>query len=216
MRAIVSQSGPSLDLRRVMDDGKVLVVNVSKGRVGEDQSALLGALLVTAIQQAAMTRAEILESDRRDFCLYIDEFQNFVTSSFESILSEARKYRLNLTVSHQYLAQLDEFTASAIAGNVGSIVAFAVGSEDAEWLATAMAKFPGQLTPQDLTNLPKYTAYARLLVDGMPAAPCSLATLPPPEAVEERYEIVVRSSQRRCARAVRDVRAEVAWELSMS
>lgn len=216
VRAIVSQEGPSLDLRQVMDEGKVLIVNLSKRRVGEDQSALLGAFLVTAIQQAAMTRAEIPESDRRDFYLYIDEFQNFTTGSFAAILSEARKYRLNLTIANQYLAQLDEVIANAIAGNVGSIIAFAVGSDDAEWLATTMAKFPGQLTPQDLTNLPRYTAYARLLVDGMPAAPCSLATLPPPESVEDRYEIVVRSSQRHYARAVRQVHAEVERQLSIS
>lgn len=197
VRAIVSREGRSLNLRQVMDEGKVLIVNLSKGRVGEDNAALLGAFIVTAIQQAAMTRAELLEEDRRDFYLYIDEFQNFLTSSFDSILSEARKYRLNLTVSHQYRAQIDEATAAAIGGNVGSIISFAVGSEDAEWLSSAMCRHPGELQPADLINLQRHTAYARILVDGMPAGPMSIATLPPPSIGEDRYEIVAQCSRRR-------------------
>lgn len=202
IRAIVSQAGPSLDLRQVMDEGKVLIVNLSKGRLGEDNAALLGAFLVTSIQQAAMTRADVPEDERRDFYLYIDEFQNFITTSFESILSEARKYRLNLTVSHQYRAQLNEATASAIAGNVGSIIAFAVGNEDAEWLATAIAKYPGQLTAADMTNLPRYTAYAKLLIDGMPSDPFSIRTLPPTAITEDRLSIVVEQSRRQHARPI--------------
>jgi hypothetical protein len=166
MRAIVSQPGKSLDLRQVMDEGKVLIVNLSKGRIGEDNATLLGALLVTSIQQAAMTRADIRKgsgcekmglapsrndenpgksavakvpvpifftaSERRDFFLVVDEFQNFTTGSFASVLSEARKFRLSLIVAHQYLAQLNDETADAVWGNVGSIVAFQVGSDDAE------------------------------------------------------------------------------------
>jgi hypothetical protein len=197
VRAIVSHDGASLDLRRLMDEGKVLIVNLSKGRVGEDNAALLGAFLVTAIQQAAMTRADIPEEERRDFFLYIDEFQNFLTSSFDTILSEARKYRLNLTVSHQYREQLDDSTAAAIAGNIGSIISFAVGSDDAEWLANAMCKYPGELAAADLTNLPRFTAYARLLCNGMPTRPFSMTTLPPPLVTEDRTASVVNSSQRR-------------------
>ena len=178
IRNIVSQPGRSLDLRKVMDDGKILIVNLSKGRLGEDNSTLLGALLVTSIQQAAMTRADIPELDRRDFSLYVDEFQNFTTGSFASVLSEARKYRLSLIVAHQYLSQLDEQTANAVFGNVGSIIAFQVGSDDAVRLAEQMSKHPGQLTPENLTGLPKYTAYMRLLIDGMPSGPFSMGTMP--------------------------------------
>ena len=162
-----------------MDDGKILIVNLSKGRLGEDNSTLLGALLVTSIQQAAMTRADIPESDRRDFSLYVDEFQNFTTGSFASVLSEARKYRLSLIVAHQYLSQLDDQTANAVFGNVGSIIAFQVGTDDAVRLAEQMSKHSGQLTPENLTGLPKYTAYTRLLIDGMPSGPFSMGTMPP-------------------------------------
>ena len=199
IRAIVSQPGRSLDLREVMDNGQVLIVNLSKGRLGEDNSTLLGALLVTSIQQAAMTRADIPEADRRDFSLYVDEFQNFTTGSFASVLSEARKYRLSLIVAHQYLTQLDEPTADAVFGNVGSMIAFQVGSDDAERLAAQMSKHPGQLTPENLTGLPKYTAYTRLLIDGMPSSPFSMMTLPPSnvEADSKRAEIIRRVMSRR-------------------
>jgi len=196
MRAIVSQADRSLNLREIMDQSKVLIVNLSKGRVGEDNATLLGAFLVTAIQQAAMTRADVPEEQRFDFHLYIDEFQNFTTSSFASILSEARKYRLNLTIAHQYLKQLDDSTADAVFGNVGSIIAFQVGADDAEVLAEQLSKHPGQLKSQDLTNLPKYTAYARLLIDGMPSNPFSMQTISPPVIIEDRFSIVCERSRR--------------------
>ncbi|MFO0905817.1 MAG: type IV secretion system DNA-binding domain-containing protein [Pirellulales bacterium] len=213
VRAIVSQSGRSLDLRWIMDEGKILIANLSKGKVGEDNSSLLGAFLVTAIQQAAMTRADVPESERRDFYLAIDEFQNFVTTSFETILSEARKYRLNLTVSHQYLAQLNEATAAAIAGNIGTIVSFAVGSDDAEWLARAINSSAGQLQPADLTNLPKYTAYIRMLLDGLTTPPFSMRTLAPPPVSDDRRMIVTQSSRRQFSRPLAAVRQQVNREL---
>lgn len=198
IRAIVSAPGEGLDLRAVMDEGKVLIVNLSKGRMGEDNSMLLGAFLVTSIQQAAMARADEPEASRRDFFLYVDEFQNFTTGSFASVLSEARKFHLSLIVAHQYLAQLNEETASAVWGNVGSIVAFQVGSNDAESLARQLGKFPGQIAPENLTGLPKYTAYSRLLIDGMPSNPFSMETLPPSAAFDPgRAEIVRRVSRRR-------------------
>ena len=175
---------------------------LSKGRVGEDNSTLLGAFIVTAIQQAAMTRADVPEDHRRDFFLYVDEFQNFITTgSFASVLSEARKFRLSLTVAHQYLGQLDEETASAVWGNVGSVVAFQVGSDDAETLAMQLSKFPGQVGPEQLAGLPKYTAYARLLIDGLPSSPFSLQTLAPPSQAFDagRAEIIRGLSRRRFA-----------------
>jgi hypothetical protein len=200
IRAIVTHPRPALDFRRIMDDGKVLIVNLSKGRLGEDNSTLLGALLVTSIQQAAMTRADIPEQDRRDFALYVDEFQNFTTGSFASMLSEARKFRLSLVCAHQYLTQLTPETSDAVFGNVGSIVAFQVGSDDAVKLAEQLGKYPGQIAPENLTGLPKYTAYVRLLIDGMPSKPFSIRTLPPATpASPERAEIIRRVSQRRFA-----------------
>ncbi|MBC7817314.1 MAG: type IV secretory system conjugative DNA transfer family protein, partial [Planctomycetaceae bacterium] len=212
MRAIVSQPERSLNLREIMDQGKVLIVNLSKGRVGEDNATLLGAFLVTAIQQAAMTRADITEADRRDFYLYIDEFQNFTTSSFASILSEARKYRLSLTIAHQYLKQLDEATSDAVFGNVGSIVAFQVGADDAEPLAEQLSKHPGQLTSQDLTNLSRYTAYARLLIDGMPSNPFSMQSLAPPAVSDDRLAIVSERSRREHAQAFAQIHAAIAGQ----
>lgn len=213
VRAIVSQTDHTLDLRRIMDDGKILVVNLSKGRVGEDNSAMLGALLVSSIQEAAMRRADTPEKDRRQFSLFVDEFQNFTTGSFATILSEARKYGLNLTVSHQYFRQLDEETANAVTGNVGTLIAFAVGSDDAEWLAAAMSKAPGQLLPHDLTNLPRYTACVRLLMDGIPSAPFTIRTLPPPVSAGDRREVVRRQSQRQHARPLAEVLERVDRDL---
>lgn len=197
LRAIVAQGGKSLDLRRVMDNGHVLLVNLSKGRTGEDNATLLGALLVTAIQQAALSRADVAETDRRDFCLYVDEFQSFTTGAFATILSEARKFRLSLTMAHQYIGQLDEQTAEAVFGNVGSMIVFQVGSEDAELLAPQLSKFPGQVRPQDLTNLPKYTAYARLLIDGQPSPPFSMETIPRSAPSSPGRQTVVRQASRR-------------------
>lgn len=212
MRAIVSQPDRSLNLREIMDQGKVLIVNLSKGRVGEDNAALLGAFLVTAIQQAAMTRANVAEAERRDFHLYIDEFQNFTTSSFAAILSEARKYRLNLTIAHQYLKQLDDETADAVFGNVGSIVSFQVGTDDADVLAEQLSKHAGQLTPQDLTNLPKYTAYCRLLIDGLPSNPFSMQTEAPAKVTDDRLDVVSQRSRREHAQAFAEIQAAIAGQ----
>jgi hypothetical protein len=183
-----------------MDQGRIVIANLSKGRLGEDNANLLGALLVTTIQQAAMSRADIPEGDRRDFYLYIDEFQNFSTGAFAHILSEARKYRLNMTIAHQYTRQLDEHTADAVFGNVGSMIVFQVGSDDAEVLAKQLRKHESQLRPEDLTNLPKYNAYVRLLQNGMPEQPFSMVTLQPPPIADDRSAIVRRVSNARYAR----------------
>jgi hypothetical protein len=208
LRAIVGQSRSSLDLRRVMDDGQILIVNLSKGRIGEDGSTLLGSLLVSGIQLAAMSRADVPEKQRRDFSLYVDEFQNFATDSFATILSEARKYRLSLILANQYLAQMEEATAAAVFGNVGSLLVFQVGATDAEALAEQLG---GDATPQDLMALPKYRAYARLLVDGMPSRPFSIETLPPPRHNEDRMrsEIIRRTSRHRYTRPAAQVEAEI-------
>jgi hypothetical protein len=198
LRAIVGQPRNMLPLRRIMDEGRVLIVNLSKGRMGEDASALLGMLLVTGVQLAAMSRADIPEAERRDCHLYVDEFQNFATSSFATILSEARKFRLALTVSNQYLEQLDESLRAAVFGNIGSLLTFQVGGRDAEELSLQLG---GDVTTADLMSLPKYTAYLRLLIDGMPSRPFSLETLPPPPPLRDshRIDVLRRLSRQRYA-----------------
>ena len=203
IRNIVGQVKSRLDIRHAMDTGKIILVNLSKGKLGEDTSAFLGSMLVTKFQIDAMSRADIEESERRDFYLYVDEFQNFATESFATILSEARKYRLNLTMANQYVSQLilgDGSTKlrDAVFGNVGSLISFQVGSEDAEVLSL---QFEEDVTVKDILSLPKYHAYVRLMVDGMPSKPFSVNMLPPPifEQDEGRLEIIRNLSRERYA-----------------
>ncbi len=180
IRNIVGQPKSTLNVQDIMNAGKILIVNVSKGRLGEDNAALLGAMVVTKLQLASMERVRILEEERKDFYLYIDEFQNFATDSFASILSEARKYRLNLIVAHQYIGQLVTETSTkvrdAIFGNVGTMVVFRVGAADAEALEP---EFEPEFTIQDLVNLPNWNVYLKLMVDGVTSRPFSALTLPP-------------------------------------
>lgn len=175
-RNIVAQSKSTFNLREVMDERKIFIANLSKGLVGEDSSRLLGAMLITKLQLAAMERVDMPEGDRQDFYLYVDEFQNFSTESFASILSEARKYRLNLITAHQYIEQLDETVAAAIFGNVGTIISFRVGAQDAETLAR---EFAPVFTEEDVINLAKFEIYLKLMIDGVASAPFSANTLPP-------------------------------------
>ena len=199
IRNIVGQVHSTLDVRHAMDTGKIVLVNLSKGRIGEDTSAFLGSMLVTKFQIDAMSRADIPEEERREFCLYVDEFQNFATKSFATILSEARKYRLALTMANQYVGQLvigdrDSSLRDAIFGNVGSLVSFQIGSDDAEELSM---QFEEMVTPKDILSLPKYHAYVRLMIDGIPSKPFSVGTLPPPkfevdEAQVEKYRQLSR------------------------
>ena len=185
LRNILGQPKNPFSLRWVMDNGKIFLVNLSKGRIGEDASALLGAMMVTKFQIEAMTRADIPEAERRDFGLYVDEFQNFATDSFATILSEARKYRLSLTMANQYIAQMAETVQGAVFGNVGTILSFQVGYHDAVTLAEV---FGGEdiITPQDLTNLRKYDIYTKLLIDGMPSNVFSATTFAP---LRERFDV---------------------------
>jgi len=187
IRNIVGQVKSTLDIRHAMDTGKIVLVNLSKGKIGEDTAAFLGSMLVTRFQIDAMSRADIPEKDRKDFFLYVDEFQNFATKSFATILSEARKYRLSLTMAHQYIGQLmigvtDNPLKDAVFGNVGSIVSFQVGSDDAESLSL---QFEEMALPKDIISLPKYHAYMRVLIDGITTKPFSVATLPPPKPDSE-------------------------------
>jgi len=198
MRNIIGQVKSSIDLRAIMDEGKILILNLSKGRIGEDNSALLGAMMITKIQLAVMSRIDIEEENRRDFYLYVDEFQNFTSDSFANILSEARKYRLNLIIAHQYIGQLSDVVRQAVFGNVGTIVSFRVGAEDAEEL---VREFAPVFTEQDLVNLPKYEFYLKLMIDGIASDPFSAKGLPPLVDSERTgvLEKVLRISRERYA-----------------
>jgi len=176
MRNVIGQVKSSINIRDIMDNGKILIMNLSKGRIGEDNSALLGAMMITKIQLAAMSRVDVPEKERRDFYLYIDEFQNFSTDSFANILSEARKYRLNLILAHQYIEQLSEKVKPAVFGNVGTMVVFRVGAADAEEL---VKEFTPTFTEEDIVNLPKYEMYLKLMIDGIASSPFSAKGLPP-------------------------------------
>jgi CxxC-x17-CxxC domain-containing protein len=186
-----------------MDEGRILIANLSKGKIGEDNSRLLGALLITKLQLAAMSRVDIPEEKRRDFFLYVDEFQNFATEAFVNILSEARKYRLSLILANQYIAQLEEMTPlgkstrvrDAVFGNVGTIIVFRVGAEDAEFLEK---EFQPEFTIEDLTNLTKYHVCIKLMIDGIAGSPFSAATLPKKEVPQKSFkETIIRISRER-------------------
>ena len=178
MRNIIGQTKSAFDLRDIMDNKKILLVNLSKGRTGQLNTQLLGMIFVMKFQAAAMSRANIRdESKRQDFCLYVDEFQNFSTDSFATILSEARKYHLNLIVANQFTTQLTEEIRDAVFGNVGTIVSFRVGQdEDAEALAK---RYRPAFDTSDLLRVPNYNTVVRTLIGGVPTHPFSMATLPP-------------------------------------
>lgn len=199
IRNIIGQSKSTLDLRDVMDTGKILLLDLSKGKVGEDNSALLGAMIITKLQLAALSRVDIPEEERRDFYLYVDEFQNFVTDSFATILSEARKYRLNLIMGHQYIGQLtpdgNTKVRDAVFGNVGTMVVFRVGAADAEFLET---EFEPSFTPTDIVNLPKYHIILKLMINGIASDPFTAASLPVNEdwRIGDRDKVIKVSRER--------------------
>lgn len=176
MRNIIGQTKSSFDLREVMDSGKILLVNLSRGRTGDLNSKLLGMIFVMKFEAAAMSRADVPEEMRRDFCLYVDEFQNFSTDSFADILSQARKYHLNLIVANQFTTQLSEEIRDAVFGNVGSVISFRVGTNDAEFLAK---QFTPTFDIDDLQFLPNANTAVRMMIGGVPVQPFSMATLPP-------------------------------------
>ena len=186
IRNIVGQKKSSINMRDIMDHRKILIVNLSKGRIGEDTAKLLGAMIITKISLAAMSRVDILnEEDREDFFVYIDEFQNFATESFSDILSEARKYRLSLILTHQYVGQLEDTgVKEAIMGNVGTLVVFRVGAEDAEFF---QKEFAPQVDVQNLVSLPNYKIYLKLMINGVASSAFSANTLPPIEKEEISY-----------------------------
>lgn len=184
IRNIVGQEVSNVDMRKIMDERKILIINLSKGRIGEDASKLLGGLLITKLQLAAMSRVDTPEKERKDFFLYVDEFQNFATESFCNILSEARKYRLGLILAHQYITQMEETVRDAVFGNMGTLVAFRVGAADAEYLEK---EFAPDFLSQDLVNLPKYHIYLKLMIDGVASRAFSAKTLQPFEKPTKSY-----------------------------
>jgi hypothetical protein len=176
LNRILVQPRSAFDLRRVMDEGKILLVNLAKGKIGEDTAALLGALLVSRIGLAALSRAEMPEGERRDFFLYLDEFQSFTTLNLANMLSELRKYRVGMILAHQYLTQLDLPVRDAILGNAGTVVTFRLGLADAEILAK---EFYPVFSATDLVSLPNYHVYLKLMIDGVVSRPFSAKILAP-------------------------------------
>ncbi|MEJ0002170.1 MAG: CxxC-x17-CxxC domain-containing protein, partial [bacterium] len=212
IRNVVGQAKSTVNVFDIMNQGKIFLVNVSKGRIGEDNSSLLGGMIITKVQLAAMERVRIPEDERRDFYLYVDEFQNFVTDAFAGILSEARKYRLNLTIAHQYTAQLATKDSSAmrdaVFGNVGTMIIFRVGADDAEFLEK---EFEPEFTQEDIVNLPNYKIYLKLMIDGITSRPFSAKTLPPlvksgNKAIEDE---VIETSRRLYCRPKDEIEREI-------
>lgn len=197
IRNIVGQSKSTIEMRKIMDEQKILIMNLSKGRIGEENAALLGAMMITKLQIAAMSRVDTPEEQRKDFFLYVDEFQNFATDSFAGILSEARKYRLCLTMAHQYFEQINDTVKAAVFGNVGTMVIFRVGPIDAAELELEMAP---QFKPEDIVNLKKYTFCIRLMIDGVATEPFSGIGSPPISGPTDNLEKVIRVSRERYAR----------------
>ena len=208
LRNIIGQKENTFDLRKVMDEGKILIVNLAKGKIGEDNTALLGAMLVTKIQLAVLSRSDVGEDERRPFYLFVDEFHNFITQSFSDILSESRKYGLNITLAHQYAEQLDEKTRAAVFGNVGTIIAFRVGAEDAKYLAR---EFYPVFEEADILNLPNYHIYLKLMIDGVSSKPFSAVTLPPICGGESLKEDIVTLSRKSYGRPRGEVEKEILY-----
>ncbi|MDP3991114.1 MAG: type IV secretion system DNA-binding domain-containing protein [Candidatus Nealsonbacteria bacterium] len=203
IRNIIGQVQSSINMRKIMDEKKIVIMNLSKGRVGEDNSRLLGALLITKLQLAAMSRVDIPEEKRNDFFLYVDEFQNFATESFVNVLSEARKYRLALILGHQYITQMEEEVRDAVFGNVGTIISFRVGAEDAEYLEK---EFTPEFLAADIVNLGKYNIYLKLMIDGLAGRPFSAQTLMPWSKPEISYvEKIIKASRERYSRPRQEV-----------
>jgi len=213
IRNVVGQKKSTIDIYDIMNTRKIFLINVSKGRIGEDNSSLLGAMLITKIQLSAMERVRIPEEERADFFLYVDEFQNFATDSFASVLSEARKYRLNLIIAHQYVGQLITDVSTkvrdAVFGNVGTMVSFRVGAADAEFLEK---EFSPEFTLEDIVNLPNYCVYLKLMVDGVTSRPFSAMTLPPfktPHGECLSEEEVINVSRKTYSKPIKEVEDDI-------
>ena len=205
LRNMLAQPTSTITLRRLMDEGAIVICNLSKGGLGESTAHLLGALLTTAIAQAALSRADTPPAERRTFHLYADEFQSFATESFALILSEARKYALTLTIGHQYLDQLPDRLRAAVFGNAGSIIACRAGAEDAAILARQI----GLGGPEALLDLSNFTAWARLLRNGTPTSPIRLDLFDAPRARRQNAHRLINTSRLRFGRPRAEVEARI-------
>jgi type IV secretory pathway TraG/TraD family ATPase VirD4 len=212
IRNLIGQSQSSFNFREIMDNGKILLVNLSKGELGEENSNFLGLILVPRILMAAMSRSDIPESQRRDFYLYVDEFQNFATPDFAQILSEARKYRLSLIVANQFVGQIDQEIKDAIFGNVGTIISYRVGVDDANYLARQFTPVFGE---EDLQNVERYHVYIKTLVNNEPVLPFSMNLAKDYNEIQkeknpEIAKIITEMSRIKYGRDVKLVDAEIA------
>lgn len=207
IRNIVGQPKSKINIREIMDNEKIMIINLSRGKIGEDNSALLGAMMITKIQLAAMSRADVPVERRPDCFLYVDEFQNFATDSFAVILAEARKYNLALTMANQYVDQLPEEVRSAVFGNAGTIVSFRVGGTDADFL---VKEFEPVFTTNDLVNLNKWTIYIKLLIDGVSSPAFSASTLPPVQSVSGSIDKIIEKSRKKYSAIRSEVEAKIA------
>ena len=212
MRNIIGQSKSSFSFREVMDEGKILLIDLAKGELGEENSSFLGLILVPRILMAAMSRQDTPEEKRRDFYLYVDEFQNFATPDFAVILSEARKYRLNLCVANQFIGQMEEEVKNAVFGNVGTKIAFRVGVTDASYLAR---EFSPTFSEEDLLNIERFNAFVKTIVHNEPMPPFSIDTTKDMNEVKKLEnpkvaEIIKEMSRLKYGRDVREVEAEIA------
>ena len=210
IRNIVGQPENKINIRELMDQQKILLMKISKGKLGEENCGLIGAMMVTKIQQAAMSRADIPEDERKDFYLYCDEFQYFATDTFAEILSEARKYRLNVTMAHQYMGQLNDLVKTTVFGNVGSIISFRVGAEDAVILEK---EYTPKFTVRDIINLGVREFYVKMSVDGQIRDAFSGKTVDVPKPVTDLTEEIRAISRSKYARPVEEVNAILKrWE----
>ena len=212
IRNIIGQPRSTFNIRQIMDEGKILIVNLSKGLIGEDNAAILGAFLVTKIQLAAMSRSDIPNiEDRRPFYLYVDEFQNFATDSFATILSEARKYALNLTVANQYIGQMTETVRDAVFGNVGTMISFRVSADDSPILAK---QFEPQFEPQDLLQMHNRHFIINMVINGEKSPAFSATTLTlPPEQIDNTGRII-ENTRRNYSRSRAEVELEIATAIN--
>ena len=211
MRDIIGQSKSAFDFRKVMDERKILLINLAKGKIGEENSSFLGLILVPKLLVAAMSRQDIPEKERKDFYLYVDEFQNFATPDFATMLSEARKYRLNITVANQFIGQMEEEVKNAVFGNVGTLIAFRVGVTDANYL---QHEFQPTFSESDLINIERFNAYIKTIVDNEPVTSFSVDMTKDMVEEERRKnlkiaEAIKKLSALKYGRDVRIVDAEI-------
>lgn len=206
LRNIIGQKKNSFQIRQVMDEGKILIVNLAKGKIGEDNCSLLGALIATIINLSALSRADIDEDKRRGFYLYVDEFHNFLTLSFTTALSESRKYGLNIVLANQYLGQLQEKIRDSIFGNIGTLISFRVGLVDAQYLSK---EFDNHFCENDFIKLPNYYIYIKLMIDGTTSKPFSATTFLLEQKEYVNKEEIIKASRSRFSRTRKEVEKEI-------